>query len=219
MITSSELIKLVMQRNPGAKVDILKKAYMFAMEAHGSQKRLSGPPFFYHSAEVARILAEIGMDVSTIATGLLHDVLEDTNTSFEELEELFGSEIALLVRGVTMLSSVRYSSREEYQADNIRKFLLAISRDLRILIVKIVDRLHNMRTLRYVSIEKQKSIASYNSYTDEQLAPVRELNRKGQWYWDFVFVENSEGAHNSRLDADCLNKAEALIDEALALLN
>ena len=159
MITSSELIKLVTQRNPNAKVDILKKAYMFAMEAHGSQKRLSGPPFFYHSAEVARILAEIGMDVSTIATGLLHDVLEDTNTSFEELEELFGSEIALLVRGVTKLSSVRYSSREEYQADNIRKFLLAISRDLRILIVKIVDRLHNMRTLRYVSIEKQKSIA------------------------------------------------------------
>lgn len=159
MITSSELIKLVTQRNPSAKVDTLKKAYMYAMEAHGSQKRSSGPPFFYHPAEVARILAEIGMDVPTIATGLLHDVLEDTNTSFEELEELFGSEIASLVRGVTKLSSVRYSSREEYQADNIRKFLLAISRDLRILIVKIVDRLHNMRTLRYVSIERQKNIA------------------------------------------------------------
>ena len=159
MITSSELIKLVTQRNPSAKVDTLKKAYMYAMEAHGSQKRSSGPPFFYHPAEVARILAEIGMDVPTIATGLLHDVLEDTNTSFEELEELFGSEIASLVRGVTKLSSVQYSSREEYQADNIRKFLLAISRDLRILIVKIVDRLHNMRTLRYVSIERQKNIA------------------------------------------------------------
>ena len=159
MITSSELIKLVTQRNPSAKVDTLKKAYMYAMEAHGSQKRSSGPPFFYHPAEVARILAEIGMDVPTIATGLLHDVLEDTNTSFEELEELFGSEIASLVRGVTKLSSVQYSSREEYQADNIRKFLLAISRDLRILIVKIVDRLHNMRTLHYVSIERQKNIA------------------------------------------------------------
>ena len=159
MITSSELIKLVTQRNPSAKVDTLKKAYMYAMEAHGSQKRSSGPPFFYHPAEVARILAEIGMDVPTIAAGLLHDVLEDTNTSFEELEELFGSEIASLVRGVTKLSSVQYSSREEYQADNIRKFLLAISRDLRILIVKIVDRLHNMRTLRYVSIERQKNIA------------------------------------------------------------
>ncbi|MBQ7674263.1 MAG: bifunctional (p)ppGpp synthetase/guanosine-3',5'-bis(diphosphate) 3'-pyrophosphohydrolase [Alphaproteobacteria bacterium] len=159
MITSSELIKLVLQRNPSAKVDTLRKAYMYAMEAHGSQKRSSGPPYFYHPAEVARILAEIGMDVPTIATGLLHDVLEDTNTSFEELEELFGSEIASLVRGVTKLSSVKYSSREEYQADNIRKFLLAISRDLRILIVKIVDRLHNMRTLHYVSQERQKNIA------------------------------------------------------------
>ncbi|MBR1735370.1 MAG: bifunctional (p)ppGpp synthetase/guanosine-3',5'-bis(diphosphate) 3'-pyrophosphohydrolase, partial [Alphaproteobacteria bacterium] len=159
MITSSELVKLVLQRNPGAKVDTIRKAYMYAMEAHGSQKRSSGPPYFYHPAEVARILAEIGMDVPTIATGLLHDVLEDTNTSFEELEELFGSEIATLVRGVTKLSSVKYSSREEYQADNIRKFLLAISRDLRILIVKIVDRLHNMRTLKYVSQERQKNIA------------------------------------------------------------
>lgn len=159
MITSSELVKLVTQRNPGARVDTLRKAYMYAMEAHGSQKRSSGPPYFYHPAEVARILAEIGMDVPTIATGLLHDVLEDTNTSYEELEELFGSEIATLVRGVTKLSSVKYSSREEYQAENIRKFLLAISRDLRILIVKIVDRLHNMRTLKYVSPERQKNIA------------------------------------------------------------
>lgn len=159
MITSSELIKLTQRRNPAAKIDTIKKAYMYAMEAHGSQKRSSGPPFFYHPAEVARILAEIGMDVPTIATGLLHDVLEDTNTSFEELEELFGSEIASLVQGVTKLSSVKYSSREEYQAENIRKFIFAISRDLRILIVKIVDRLHNMRTLQYMRMEKQKEIA------------------------------------------------------------
>lgn len=159
MITSSELIKLILRKNPSAKVDTIKKAYMYAMEAHGSQKRHSGPPFFYHPAEVARILAEIGMDVPTIATGLLHDVLEDTNTSFEELEELFGSEIASLVQGVTKLSAVKYSSREEYQAENIRKFIFAISRDPRILIVKIVDRLHNMRTLQYMRLEKQKEIA------------------------------------------------------------
>lgn len=159
MITSTELIKLVLRKNPSAKVDTIKKAYMYAMEAHSSQKRHSGPPFFYHPAEVSRILAEIGMDAPTIATGLLHDVLEDTNTSFEELEEVFGSEIAGLVQGVTKLSSVKYSSREEYQAENIRKFIFAISRDPRISIVKIVDRLHNMRTLRYMSLEKQKEIA------------------------------------------------------------
>lgn len=159
MITSSDLVRLAQQRNPSAKIDVIKKAYMYAMEAHGSQKRSSGPPFFYHPAEVARILAEIGMDIPTIATGLLHDVLEDTNTSFEELEELFGAEIAFLVQGVTKLSAVKYSSREEYQAENIRKFLFAISQDLRVLIVKIVDRLHNMRTLQYMPVEKQKEVA------------------------------------------------------------
>ena len=97
MLASSELIALVKSYDPEANADMLKKAYIFAMEAHGLQKRASGAPYFYHPAEVARILAELHMDVPTVVTGLLHDVLEDTNVSFEELEEIFGSEIAFLV--------------------------------------------------------------------------------------------------------------------------
>ncbi len=160
MLTSSELISLVQKYEPNANVDLLRKAYVFAIEAHGIQKRASGSPYFYHPAEVARILAELRLDVPTVVTGLLHDVLEDTNVSFEELEEIFGSEIAFLVAGVTKLSKINYTSSKAHQADNFRKFLLAISKDIRVLIVKLVDRLHNMRTLNYIaSIEKRKRIA------------------------------------------------------------
>ncbi|MCR5224659.1 MAG: bifunctional (p)ppGpp synthetase/guanosine-3',5'-bis(diphosphate) 3'-pyrophosphohydrolase [Alphaproteobacteria bacterium] len=160
MLTSSELISLVQQYEPNANADLLRKAYVFAIEAHGIQKRASGSPYFYHPAEVARILAELKLDIPTIVTGLLHDVLEDTNVSFEELEEIFGSEIAFLVAGVTKLSKINYTSSKTHQADNFRKFLLAISQDIRVLIVKLVDRLHNMRTLNYIaSIDKRKRIA------------------------------------------------------------
>lgn len=172
MITSSELINLVTKYDPKANIDLLKKAYMFSMEAHGTQKRASGSPYFYHPAEVARLLAELRLDVASIATGLLHDVLEDTSVSFEELEEIFGSEIAFLVDGVTKLSKLNYSSSKAHQAENFRKFLLATSQDIRVLIVKLVDRLHNMRTLNYItSIEKRKKIALE---TLEIYAPLAE---------------------------------------------
>lgn len=160
MLTSAELINLVKQYDPSANEDLLRKAYLFAIEAHGTQKRASGSPYFYHPAEVARILAELKLDVPTVVTGLLHDVLEDTNVSFEEMEEIFGAEIAFLVAGVTKLSKINYTSSKAHQADNFRKFLLAISQDIRVLIVKLVDRLHNMRTLNYISsIDKRKRIA------------------------------------------------------------
>ncbi|MDR3187104.1 MAG: bifunctional (p)ppGpp synthetase/guanosine-3',5'-bis(diphosphate) 3'-pyrophosphohydrolase [Holosporaceae bacterium] len=160
MITSSELIALVKDRNANVNEDLLRKAYIFAMEAHGIQKRASGAPYFSHSAEVARILAELGMDVLTIVTALLHDVLEDSNVSHEELEEIFGSEVAFLVEGVTKLSRINYTSSKVQQVENFRKLLLAISCDIRVLIVKLADRLHNMRTLNYIaSIEKRKKIA------------------------------------------------------------
>jgi GTP pyrophosphokinase len=136
VITSSELIALVKKHDPDANGDLLRKAYIFAMEAHGIQKRASGAPYFSHSAEVARILAELGMDVLTIVTALLHDVLEDSNVSYEELEEIFGSEVAFLVEGVTKLSRISYTSSKVQQVGNFRKLLLAISRDIRVLIIK-----------------------------------------------------------------------------------
>jgi GTP pyrophosphokinase len=145
---------------------------MFAMEAHGAQKRASGSPYFYHPAEVARLLAELRMDVPTLVTGLLHDVLEDTNVTFEELEEIFGSEVAFLVDGITKLSSVNYTSSKAHQAENFRKFLLATSNDIRVLVVKLVDRLHNMRTINYIdSLEKRKKISLE---TLEIYAPLAE---------------------------------------------
>lgn len=160
MLTSAQLIDLIHSYDPGANADFIRKAYIFAMESHGMQKRASGSPYFYHPAEVARILAELHMDVPTVVTGLLHDVLEDTNVSFEEIEEIFGAEIAFLIEGVTKLSKISYTSSKARQAENFRKFLIAITQDIRVLIVKLVDRLHNMRTLNYVtSIEKRKRIA------------------------------------------------------------
>jgi GTP pyrophosphokinase len=172
LITSYELIALVKKRNPDVNEDLLRKAYIFAMEAHGIQKRASGAPYFSHSAEVARILAELGMDVLTIVTALLHDVLEDSNVSFEELEEIFGSEVAFLVEGVTKLSRINYTSSKVQQVDNFRKLLLAISRDIRVLIIKLADRLHNMRTLNYIaSIDKRKKIALESM---EIFAPLAE---------------------------------------------
>lgn len=172
VITSNELINLVKTYDPEANADMLRKAYIFAMEAHSNQKRASGSPYFYHPAEVARILAEMRLDVPTVVTGLLHDVLEDTNVTFEELEEIFGSEVAFLVEGVTKLSKVNYTSVQTHHAENFRKFLIATSHDLRVLMVKLVDRLHNMRTLNYIpSIEKRKRIALE---TLEIYAPLAE---------------------------------------------
>ena len=172
MLASSELIALVKSYDPEANADMLKKAYIFAMEAHGLQKRASGAPYFYHPAEVARILAELHMDVPTVVTGLLHDVLEDTNVSFEELEEIFGSEIAFLVEGVTKLSKINYTSAHARHAENFQKFILAVARDIRVLLVKLVDRLHNMRTLNYIEDPEKRrriSLETLNVY-----APLAE---------------------------------------------
>ncbi|MDR1333864.1 MAG: bifunctional (p)ppGpp synthetase/guanosine-3',5'-bis(diphosphate) 3'-pyrophosphohydrolase [Holosporaceae bacterium] len=172
MITSSELISLVKGYDPNASEDLIRKAYIFSMESHSIQKRASGAPYFYHPAEVAKYLAESKLDVQTVVTGLLHDVIEDTPVSFEELKEIFGTEIAFLVEGVTKLSKINYTSSKMHQAENFRKFLLAISKDIRVLIVKLVDRLNNMRTLNYVtSIDKRKRIALE---TLEIYAPLAE---------------------------------------------
>ena len=172
VITLSELIKSVKAYNPDANVDMIRKAYMFVFEAHDVQERASGSAYFHHPAEVARLLAEMRLDVPSIVTGLLHDVIEDTSISLEELEEVFGTEIAFLVSGVSKLSKVNFSSFTTHQSENLRKFILATTKDLRVLIVKLADRLHNMRTINYISsIEKRKKIALE---TLEIYAPLAE---------------------------------------------
>lgn len=137
---------------------LIEKAYVFAEKAHEGQKRNSGEPYFNHVFETAKILAEFGMDAKTIVAGFLHDVLEDTPTPETELEKEFGKEIVTLVNGVTKLGKMKYTGAERH-VESLRKFFMAMANDLRILIIKLADRLHNIRTLQYVKPEKQKRIA------------------------------------------------------------
>jgi GTP pyrophosphokinase len=143
----------------GADLSIVEKAYAFAERAHAGQRRLSGEAYLSHPVAVASILADLELDVITLAAGLLHDVVEDTKTSLADVEKEFGHEIALLVDGVTKLSRIEYRSREDEQVENLRKMFLAMSQDIRVLLIRLADRLHNMRTLSYLPPDRQKICA------------------------------------------------------------
>ncbi|HTZ18021.1 MAG TPA: bifunctional (p)ppGpp synthetase/guanosine-3',5'-bis(diphosphate) 3'-pyrophosphohydrolase [Dissulfurispiraceae bacterium] len=153
------LVQKVLAYNPKANIDIIKKAYIFSREAHCSQKRVEGSPYIRHPIAVAEILADMKLDSATIAAGFLHDTIEDTGMSAEDIKEMFGAEIAFLVDAVTKLSKVEFMTREEVQAENFRKMLLAMAKDVRVILIKFADRLHNMRTIEHLPEEKQKRIA------------------------------------------------------------
>ena len=136
-------------------LSIVEKAYFFAEEAHRGQFRYSGEPFIEHPLGVAFILAELELDIISIAAALLHDVVEDTGVSSETIRAEFGEEIALLVDGVTKLSRLKFQTREELQAENLRKMFIAMAEDIRVILIKLADRLHNMRTLKYLNKEKR----------------------------------------------------------------
>ncbi|MDB5695398.1 MAG: pyrophosphokinae [Sphingomonas bacterium] len=160
MLRQYELVDRVLDYDPDADEALLNRAYVFSMQAHGSQKRASGDPYFSHPIEVAGILTDLRLDAETIATAILHDTVEDTLTTPEEIERLFGPNVARLVDGVTKLSRIEAQSDNERAAENLRKFLLAMSDDIRVLLVKLADRLHNMRTLHHIAKpEKRRRIA------------------------------------------------------------
>ena len=152
-----ELINKIYQYHPSTDISLIQKAYDTAFEAHKDQKRKSGEPYIIHPVEVAIILAELEMDKETIAAGLLHDVVEDTAMSYEDVVREFGEEVALLVDGVTKLTQLNYAhDKVDTQAENLRKMFLAMAKDIRVVIIKLIDRLHNMRTLEYMSAAKQR---------------------------------------------------------------
>lgn len=172
MIRQYELVELVRSYDPSTDEDALNKAYIYTVKMHGTQKRASGDPYFSHPVEVAGILAGMRLDWKTIAAGLLHDTLEDTLATHEELEKQFGPDVVKLVDGVTKLSQLEVQGKAAKQGENFRKLVLAMSEDIRVLLIKLADRLHNMRTLHFIEdVEKRQRIARE---TIELYAPLAE---------------------------------------------
>src|SRR4249920_1685864 len=174
MIRFEDLLEKVRAYSPDADVELLRRAYVFSAFEHRGQVRHSGEPYLIHPLAVAYFLADMKLDVVAIAAGLLHDVVEDTLTTIERIRELFGPEVAHVVEGVTKISAIRFSSSEERQAENFRKMLLAMVDDIRVILVKLADRLHNMRTLGHLPDDKRMAIAQE---TRDIYAPI--ANRLG----------------------------------------
>jgi len=172
MVRQYELVEAVKVYDPHADEDLLNRAYVFAMKAHGTQKRASGDLYFTHPLEVAGILVGMRLDVATIATALLHDTVEDTLATLDEIEKLFGKEVTFLVDGVTKLSQIEFQSDKAKQAENFRKLLIAMSSDIRVLLIKLADRLHNMRTLHFIEDENKRIRVAQE--TMEIYAPLAE---------------------------------------------
>lgn len=159
MVRLEEILEKVAAYSPNADLEVIRKAYVFSGVVHQGQIRQSGEPYLTHPLEVANILAGLKMDVQSVATGLLHDTVEDTHTTIEKIAELFGDEVASLVDGLTKLSKMTFDKKADHEAENFRKMILAMGRDIRVILIKLADRLHNMKTLSSLDPVKQKKIA------------------------------------------------------------
>src|SRR4029450_13132655 len=159
MTRLEDILAKVERHHPGDNFDLIRRAYIFSAKEHKGQGRASGEPYLTHPLEVANLLAEMKMDAVTVSVGLLHDVVEDTLVSLDEVERTFGADVAHIVDGVTKISQIHFTSKEEKQAENFRKMLLAMTDDIRVIMVKFADRLHNMRTLQHLSGDRRQAIA------------------------------------------------------------
>lgn len=206
---------------PEADLSLLDKAYALAQEAHQGQHRVSGENYIQHPLGVALILAELQLDVVTIAAGLLHDVVEDTTVTLTDLEKQFGQEMAMLVDGVTKLSRIAYKSKEEQQSENYRKMFLAMAKDIRVVLIKLADRLHNMRTLKYMPREKQREIAQE---TLEIFAPLAHRLGISRIKWEledlaFRYLEPEKYYELGEKVKQKRREREELVNRAMAELD
>src|SRR5436305_260941 len=204
MMRQYDLIDRVKSYNPNTNEDLLNRAYVYAMMAHGTQLRASGDPYFSHPLEVAAILTDLKLDDATIVAALLHDTIEDTEATRAEIDNVFGHEIGALVEGLTKLKRLELVSREAKQAENLRKLLLAIADDVRVLLVKLADRLHNMRTLEFVPTESRRRIAEETLDIYAPLAGRMGMQEMREELEDLSFHTIDPEAHavvTQRLDA------------------
>jgi guanosine-3',5'-bis(diphosphate) 3'-pyrophosphohydrolase len=213
MMRQFELVELVKSYDPSADEAALNRAYVYSMKAHGAQLRASGDPYFSHPIEVAGILAQMKLDSASIMTGLLHDTVEDTVATLDDIEHQFGSEVGRLVDGVTKLSRLELQSDQTKQAENFRKLVLAMSEDIRVLLVKLADRLHNMQTLRFISADRRRRIARETMDIYAPLAERIGMHRMKDQLEDLAFAELHPDARASivaRLDFLRDNGGEAV---------
>ena len=220
MMRQYELVERVLKYDPKADEALLNRAYVYAMKAHGHQRRKSGDLYFSHPLEVAAILTELKLDDATIATALLHDTIEDTDATRTEIDQLFGKKIGELVDGLTKIKRLDLVSKKAEQAENFRKLLIAISSDIRVLLVKLADRLHNMRTLEHNTVESQQRNAQETLDIYAPLAgrigmqQIREELEEHSFRWLHPMAHK---AINDKLDA--LRKtAGGLLEETLSAL-
>jgi guanosine-3',5'-bis(diphosphate) 3'-pyrophosphohydrolase len=204
MMRQYDLVERVRKYNPNTDENMLNRAYVYAMKAHGEQKRASGDPYFSHPLEVAAILTDHKLDDATIVAALLHDTIEDTETTRAEIDQLFGEDIGHLVEGLTKLKRLDLVSREAKQAENLRKLLLAIAEDVRVLLVKLADRLHNMRTIEHMKPEARRRVAEETLDIYAPLAGRIGMYEMREELESLAFRELNPEAHrviSERLDA------------------
>ncbi|MCA1830673.1 MAG: RelA/SpoT family protein, partial [Actinobacteria bacterium] len=214
------LQKAVKVGNPKADLRLIERAYQFAAESHADQFRASGEQFIEHPVEVARILADLNLDTTTLVAALLHDVVEDTEMSLDDISSQFGDEVAALIDGVTKLDKITFKSKEAHQAETLRKMIIAMARDIRVLLIKLADRLHNMRTVGHLSRDTQELKARE---TLEIYAPLAHRLGINQIKWQledlaFATLEAKQFEEIVRLVEDKQPEREELVEEAVEQL-
>ena len=218
MMRQYELVERVQKYDPSANEALLNRAYVYAMQAHGHQKRASGDPFFSHPLEVAAILTELKLDDATIAAALLHDVIEDTDVTRAEIDQKFGKEIGALVDGLTKIKKLDLVTSKAEQAENFRKLLIAISSDIRVLLIKLADRLHNMRTLEHMKPESRQRVSEETLEIYAPLAGRMGMQTLREELEQLAFKWGNPEAYNTVVDklAEIHKRNTGLVEEIVA---